>query len=89
MHLTWLQAEHIAISQNPVTTENFRSGLYSLVLPAANITVHEFKGSSKKLSSGELQLAPSSCIVLGPDCRNAEFEDIEFKGVRLRRSIEL
>ena len=79
----WLQAEDISVSKKPLSHKNIESGLYSLVPPAANATVHVLKGSDKKLSSGVLQLAPSSCIVLGPDCHNADFEDIEFKGAPL------
>ena len=79
----WLQAEHISVSKKPLSVQTRSKGLYLLVPPAAITTVHVLKGSGKKLSSGVLQLAPSSCIVLGPDCHNADFEDIEFKGAPL------
>ena len=58
-------------------------GLYTLVPPASNDSVYILKESGKKVSSGELQLAPSSCLVLGPDCHNAEFQGTEFKGVHM------
>ena len=80
---TWLRAEHIAVSEKPLTKENLDRGLYSLVPLSANVPVHMLKGTGKKLTSGVLQLAPSSCIVLGPDCHDVAFEDIEIKGAQL------
>ena len=80
---TWLRAERIAVSKEPLTVENCDRGLYSLVPLSANVPVHMLKGNRKKLTSGVLQLAPSSCIVLGPDCHDVAFEDIEIKGAQL------
>lgn len=85
----WLQAEDIIISQNPLTHENRESGVYSLVPTAANVSVHVLEGSGKKLSTGLLQMAPSSCIMLGPDCHDAKFEGLQLKGVYLLGSAEV
>ena len=82
----WLQAEHISVSKKPLSVQTRSKGLYLLVPPAAIATVHVLKGSCKKLSSEVLQLPPFSRIVLGPDCHNAEFEGVEFKGALLLRS---
>lgn len=79
--------EDISVSQKPLSVENRNSGLYSLVPPAANATVHVMKGFGKKFSSRELHLAPSSCLVLGPDCRNVDIQDVEFKGAQLLGSV--
>lgn len=78
---TWLQAQHITVSRRPLTLDNHENcGLYSLAPPAANVAVHTLSGSQKTLSSGVLQLAPSSSIVLGPDCRDAHFENLKLQG---------
>lgn len=77
---SWLQNARVAVQSKQVTFQDALNGLYTSTTLPEDAVVCNLAGVKKTLRRGILELTSRIFLVLGPNCSEARFQEMEIEG---------